>query len=132
MKKVNYEFVTGEVVDVEVSEYWEEVLKEMDRLEHNSNQTETRRHCTLDVLGDEGEWLVDKTSNPEESICEAEAFAERIDAALPYLSESQKEVLISVCFKGISVAKYAAEKGIGLSTAYFNLDRAKNNFKKFF
>ena len=42
--KTKYEFVNGEVVEIEVSEEWAEVLAELDRQEYNNDKKETRRH----------------------------------------------------------------------------------------
>ena len=47
--KIKYQFV-NESVEIEVDEEWANVVIELDRLEHNSNQTETRRHCSLEAL----------------------------------------------------------------------------------
>lgn len=58
-----YEFANGEVVELRISRSgdgndnksritseWLELLLELDRREYNNNQTETRRHCSLNVL----------------------------------------------------------------------------------
>lgn len=47
-----YEFANGDVVELkaEVSEKWMEMLIDMDRREYNNNQTERRRHCSLNAL----------------------------------------------------------------------------------
>lgn len=47
-KTYTYEFAT-EAVELEITEEWMEILIEMDRLEYNSNQTETRRHVRYDI-----------------------------------------------------------------------------------
>ena len=81
----------------------------------------------MDVLGDEGEWMIDVTGDAASVVINKAALREGIAS----LSECQREVLVSVYVTGISIAEYAEIKGIGLSTAYFNLDRAKNNLKNF-
>ena len=125
--KTKYEFVNGEVVEIEISEEWAEVLKEMDRKEYNNDHAETRRHVTLDASFDASDWLIDEKADPAEIVSKRMMIKEGIDN----LSECQREILINVCVIGISVAEYAELKGIGLTTAYYNLDRAKNNLKKF-
>ena len=58
-----YEFANGDVVELKISRNgdgndnrsgitseWLELLLELDRREYNNNQTETRRHCSLNAL----------------------------------------------------------------------------------
>ena len=47
--KIKYVFCNEEV-EIEVSEEWGAIILDMDREERNNNQTETRRHCSLDAL----------------------------------------------------------------------------------
>lgn len=42
-----YHFV-NETVEIEIEEKWDQVLKELDRLEYNNTHKETRRHSSLD------------------------------------------------------------------------------------
>ncbi len=61
-KKIEYryEYANGDVVVLtaeggaadrthQISEEWIRILEELDRIDYNSNQTETRRHCSLDA-----------------------------------------------------------------------------------
>lgn len=58
-----YEFANGDVVELKINRNgdgndnrsgitseWLELLLELDRREYNNNQTETRRHCSLNAL----------------------------------------------------------------------------------
>ena len=130
--KVKYEFATGEVVEVEVDEKIGKVIVELDREEFNNNQTETRRHCTISVLGDEGEWMLDKSQDPYEIVPEQIENECRFKKAMDSLSESQRDVLIAVGYMGMSLSEYAKKRGIDHSTASRNFLRAKTNFKKVF
>jgi DNA-directed RNA polymerase specialized sigma24 family protein len=47
--KVKYAFATKDTVEIEVDEKTFAELKELDRLEYNSNKKETRRHCSADA-----------------------------------------------------------------------------------
>ena len=53
--KITYEFVTGEVSEVEVDERLGGMLLDLDRQQENNDQKETRRHFSLDGMGYEGE-----------------------------------------------------------------------------
>ena len=130
MKKVNYEFVTGEVVEIEVSEEWAEVLKEMDRNEHNINQTETRRHCTLDVLGDEGEWMLDETTDPA-LIAEMRETMELVIGAIKSITPKQRDIIKRVAIEGMSIVDYAEKECISQPVASKRLKAAQKNIKKF-
>ena len=58
-----YEFANGDVVELRISRSgaggeekngisseWLELLLDLDRREYNNNQTETRRHCSLNAM----------------------------------------------------------------------------------
>ena len=130
--KVKYEFLTGEVVEVEVDDSVGEMIVELDRVEYNNDHKETRRHCTLSVKGDDGHWLVDNENNPDNFVPEQEESGCRFKHAMDSLTESQRDALISICYEGMSITDYAISRGIDRTTASRNLSRAKNNFKKFF
>ncbi len=48
--KITYEFVTGEVSEVEVDERLGGMLLDLDRQQENNDQKETRRHFSLDGM----------------------------------------------------------------------------------
>ena len=48
--KITYEFVTGEVSEVEVDEHLGGMLLDLDRQQYNNDQKETRRHVSLDGM----------------------------------------------------------------------------------
>ena len=53
--KITYEFVTGEVSEVEVDERLGGMLLDLDRQQYNNDQKETRRHFSLNGLDYEGD-----------------------------------------------------------------------------
>ena len=53
--KISYEFVTGEVSEVEVDERLGGMLLDLDRQQYNNDQKETRRHFSLNGLDYEGD-----------------------------------------------------------------------------
>ena len=53
--KITYEFVTGEISEVEVDERLGGMLLDLDRQQENNDQKETRRHVSLDSMDYEGE-----------------------------------------------------------------------------
>ena len=54
MAKYRYGFVDG-TAEIEISEEWASVLREMDRAEEANRKKQTRRHISLDAVNFEGE-----------------------------------------------------------------------------
>ena len=48
--KIEYKFVTGENVSIEVYGEFEEIMLELDKNLKNNDRKETRRHKNLDLL----------------------------------------------------------------------------------
>ena len=116
---VNYEFVTGETVSIDVDEKWAKILKELDKEEANNNRKETRRHISLSELGDEGPWLT--TDHGEDYLrCAGKTFARddaRFDEAYKTLTPKQKEIYQAVYVHDKMLKEYAEENGISPSAA---------------
>ena len=127
--KYKYESVTGEVSEVEVDAYWAEVLEELDRKEYNNEKKETRRHCTLDVLGDEGEWMIDENADPFEALLRKEEEAE-VNAMLDSLTENQRDIVEAVHFSGMNMSEYAEKVGITKQAARERIHWAMKKLKK--
>lgn len=56
--KIRYEFVNGEVSEIEVDDSLGELLVDFDRQQYNNDHRETRRHVSLDGMDYEGELFV--------------------------------------------------------------------------
>ena len=82
--KIKYEYV-NETVEIEVDEKWAAVLQELDRQEHNNDQTETRRHASYSY-GDDGEWLIED-EDPEETIIEMMSTIEKMKKLFNVLND---------------------------------------------
>ena len=128
--KIKYEFA-NEVIEIEVSEEWGNVLLELDRLEYNNNKTETRRHYSLNTIADAGAWLMDESMEPCACVCE-KADLEMMEAKVDMLSRDHAEIIRTVCLGGMTLADYATKKGITRQAASQKYKRAKKNLKKFF
>ena len=112
--KIKYKSVTDSVEVIEVTEEWASVLMELDRLEHNSNQTETRRHCSLEAYNLDGEML-STGEDIEEDILQRESCREIRDAVAK-LPPKQREVIERLYFLGQTGIEAAAEMGIHRGT----------------
>lgn len=131
---IKYEFITGETVKVEVDENIGEVIVELDRSEYNNDKKETRRHCTLNVLGDDGEWLIDRESDPctIKNLSKYGVEDERLDDAMDNLTEEEREAVFAVYGSGYTRKAYSEIISIPRTTVNDYVTRGKKKIKKFY
>lgn len=123
--KITYEFVTGEVSEVEVDERLGGMLLDLNRQQDNNDQKETRRHFSLNGMDYEGE-LFASAEDTEGEVVRREDMA-RLYSAMEALSPSQRELVQKVYFDECSFASIAREEGVGESAIR---DRMKRIHKK--
>jgi len=126
--KFNYETVT-EVIEIEVSDEWGNILIDMDRQERNNNQTENRRHTLLSALEHEGEIFACEDKSISRLFAE-ETEEEKLAKAILFLNPKQQELIRAICFDGMSVNEYAASDGVDHSAISHRLKTIKNKLKK--
>ena len=122
--KIKYEFV-NETVEVDIDETWASVIAELNRLEYNNNQKETRRHTSLNNGYDDGEWLAVENTILNDLI-ERET-QERIFAAIEKLQPQQQELLYRVFWKKEKLTDIAASDGVSKMAI---TNRMKKIYKK--
>lgn len=127
--KIRYEFVNGEVSEIEVDEGLGELLVDFDRQQYNNDHKETRRHVSLDGMDYEGE-LFTSAEDTEGELMRREDTA-RLMEAMEALSPSQRELLLKVYFNGRSLVSIAAEEGVDKSSISHRLERIYKKLKKF-
>ena len=130
--KYTYEF-SNEENTIEIDLKWETILSEFDKQEFNLNRTETRRHERLDTSNEYSSWLLDIDKSLERIINGEDdlSMEERLHIAISKLKPKQKDLIISIYFKHISVNDYAKKEGVKPNAISMRLGRAKNNLKKF-
>ena len=127
MKLYVYATATGNV-EIEVEEEWVTVLEEYDRLERNNQQTETRRHCSLEALNlDEG--LLPCDVNIEADFVKKEDYA-KLYAAIEQLKPNYRCLIEEIYIKGRKLVDVAAEKGVHHTTITKTLKRALEHLRK--
>ena len=126
--KIRYEFVNGEVSEIEVDEGLGELLVDFDRQQYNNDHKETRRHVSLDGMDYEGE-LFASAEDTEGELLRREDTA-RLMEAMEALSPSQRELLLKVFFNGRSLVSIAAEEGVDKSAISHRLERIHKKLKK--
>lgn len=126
--KIKYQFV-NETVEIEVDEEWASVVVELDRLEHNSNQTETRRHCSLDALNLDDAYLPSDTDVEKEVLAGIESAW--LHDAIAKLLPSQQELVKRVYFKGEKIIRIAEEEGVSEAAIRDRLKKINKKLKKY-
>ena len=105
-----------------MSAEWGKVLIDFDRVEHNNDQTEHRRHISLDLMNYEGELFADYADAPGH-----EDFSLQLAIAAESLLPQQQALLKKVLYYGLSITEIAKQEGVGESAIR---DRLKRIYKK--
>lgn len=123
--KISYEFVTGEISEIEVDDALGEMLLDFDRQQYNNDHKETRRHVSLDGMEYEGAPFISEADTANEM--ERREDMARLFSAMKTLSPAQRELVEKVYFEERSFASIAREEGVGESAIR---DRMKRIHKK--
>ena len=126
--KITYEFVTGEVSEVEVDERLGGMLLDLNRQQDNNDQKETRRHFSLNGMDYEGE-LFASAEDTEGEVVHREDMA-RLYSAMGALSPTQRELVEKVYFEERKITDIAAEEGVDKSAVSHRLERIHKKLKK--
>jgi RNA polymerase sigma factor (sigma-70 family) len=124
--KVQYRFC-NETVEIEVDEKWGAVVLDCDRVEYNNDQTQTRRHCSLEAYN------LDDALLPSDVDVEATILLkEAIQHARSPLNDRQKRLIQAVFFEGLSYVEIARREGRDPSSIREATERALMKLKKYF
>ena len=126
--KITYEFVTGEISEVEVDERLGGMLLDLDRQQYNNDQKETRRHISLDGMDYEGE-LFASAEDTEREVEHREDMA-RLFSAMEALSPSQRELVEEVYFEERKITDIAREEGVSKQSVHERVQRALKKLEK--
>ena len=126
--KITYEFVTGEISEVEVDERLGGMLLDLDRQQYNNDQKETRRHISLDGMDYEGE-LFASAEDTEREVEHREDMA-RLFSAMEALSPSQRELVEEVYFEERKITDIAREEGVSKQSVHERVQQALKKLEK--
>lgn len=126
--KITYEFVTGEVSEVEVDEHLGGMLLDLDRQQYNNDQKETRRHVSLDGMDYEGELFA--SAEDTEGEAERREDMARLFSAMEVLSPSQRELVEKVYFEERKITDIAHEEGVSKQSVHERVQRALKKLEK--
>ena len=127
--KIRYEFVDGEISEVEVAEEIGSVIVESRRLEDNLSRKE-RYHCySLDAVDFEGNEYADRDT--PESLLEQMVDKRHIKGLLERMSEVQRRRLLLYA-QGKSLREIARLEGVDHKAVKKSIEAAKKYFIKNF
>lgn len=127
--KRTYHFI-NESKEVEIEEKWDQVLKELDRLEYNNNHRETRRHSSLDDPDGKGS-RIPSEKNLEEEVERREEIV-MLKRAVATLGQAQKDLLRRVYYLEEKQSEIAKAEGVKPTAISGRLQRIYTQLKKFF
>jgi len=127
---VKYEYrFSNETISIDIFDSDYEVLIELDRIERNVNQRETRRHVSLESLNLDGGLL--PSSSDVEASCIRRLEDEALRHAMERLLPEQCELICKVFYENRTIASLAREEGVGESAIRGRLGRAFERLKVF-
>ena len=127
--KVRYEFITGEVSEIEVDQDFGDLLVDFERQDYNNDHKETRRHVSLDGMDYEGEMFASGADTAGE--VESGEDISRLYGAMESLSPAQRELVLKVFFEKVRVADIARAEGVTEAAVRNRLQKIYARLKKF-
>lgn len=127
--KISYEFVTGEISEIEVDDALGEMLLDFDRQQYNNDHKETRRHVSLDGMGYEGELFA--SADDTEGAAECREDMVHLFSAMKALSPTQRELVEKVYFEERKITDIAREEGVTEAAIRNRLKKIHLRLKKF-
>ena len=126
--KIRYEFVNGEISEIEVDDSLGELLVDFDRQEYNNDHKETRRHISLDGMEYEGELFISEADTADE--VERREEMARLFRAMEALTPSQRELVLKVYFEKMRISDIARAEGVSKQSVHERVGRALKRLKK--
>ena len=127
--RIKYEFLTGEIVEVEVPDNIGEVSIELDRDIFNSDRRETRRHNSVENLQEQGVQMADESVDVV-SIIEKQETSQALHKALDKLLPQQWDLIQKVFFEGRPMADIAREEGVTSKAIQNRINKIKTQLRK--
>jgi len=131
--KIKYEFITGEIIEIEteVSKEIEEAITTFERKEANARRKARRnKEASLEAMKEETGWeIVDKCLDIEAEYEKCEEM-EAVASTVGELWERQQALIHSIYFEERTTNEIAIEQGIDSSAIRHQLKTIHNKLKK--
>ena len=125
---IKYEFVTGEIAEIELSKDIAEIAIEIGRETYNNERRETRRHNSLEKKKEQGFQFEDK-SVAVDIIVEKKETSKALHNALKKLLPQQKVLIEKVFFQNISIIQIARAEGVNEASIRTRLKKIYKKLK---
>ena len=110
--KIEYKFVTGEKVYVDVNEEFEDIILELDNELKNNNRRETRRHESLNLL-DKDKKIADMTADVLEDVLK-KLDIDKLYDAIAKLKPQEQELIHKLYLDNNSITQKQYANYIGI------------------
>lgn len=136
--KIKYTFVTGEIIEIEVDDCLGAEIQAIDHQANFKDRAETRRHHSIEQLGEQGVHFADPKSNIaalielKETIAELRSDLEKLRAAIHSLQPQQQELVQKIYFEERTIASIAAEDGVNEAAIRNRLHKIYKRLKNYF
>ena len=127
--KIRYEFATGEVSEIEVSEELGRALEEIAHKAKLRDRAENRRHDSFEALVEQGAQFAAQQASVEE-LAEAALDKAALLRAMQGLEPQQRKLVRMVYFEGRSIASIARRADVDESAVRRRLIRIHKRLKK--
>lgn len=128
--KIEYKFVTGEDVSIEVYGEFEEIMLELDKNLKNNDRKETRRHESLDLF-DKDERNSDITVDILGDVCR-NFDKDKLYDAIAKLKPQEKELIHKLYLdkNPMTQAEYARNINISDAAMWKKIQRIRDKIKR--
>ena len=127
---IQYQFLTGETLEIDVPDHIGEVCVEIDRDTQNSNRRETRRHNSLSRMEEAGCQFADASVNVAELLLRNEDNRRLFDA-VQHLLPQQQDLIWQVFYEEKSLASIARESGVTEGAVRHRLSKIYKRLQSF-
>lgn len=127
--KIRYEFATGEVSEVEVSEELGRAIADLTHRAALRDRAETRRHVSLDHLLALGAQISGGQASTEE-LAERALDIAALLCAMETLQPQQRALIQKIYRDGLTITAVAQQEGVGESAIRDRLSRIYARLKK--
>lgn len=133
--KINYEFVTGEKLEIEVDDSFGEIVIEMEVLQSRRNRTETRRHNSLESMqeqqsGQNPKQFMDEKVNIEQYVVDSDERG-RLHQAISKLEHRDSLIVRKYYFENKTMEAIGKEMGLSAMAISKRLKKIPDKIKKF-
>jgi RNA polymerase sigma factor (sigma-70 family) len=125
--KYTYTSATG-AIEIEVDEAFYDLLVDMDRQDYNTNQRETRRHCSLEAYNLD-DALLPSDVDIEGDLISAEQ-SDKLDAAIATLTPEQQKLIQRVFVEDKKIVDIAHSDGVSEAAVRNRLRKIYARLKK--